>query len=127
MVLKSAWILAACDEAMHGRMRWDPFQDVGKNSPLQVFQSRLRRLDQPGATVGFGEEAIVIVLVADPPKIGEPLRLAGIKMEPVGERSDRFEWRNFPAFRRRDRLHFRLRGEPTSNGKLQAFVSEKAD
>ena len=108
-------------------MRRDLFQDAGKNSPLQVFQSRFRRLDQPGATVGFGEEAIVIMLATHSPKIREPLRLARIKIEPVGERPDRFDRRNFPGFRRGDRLHFRRFRHPALNGKFQAFVSEKAN
>ena len=48
-------------------------------------------------------------------------------MEPVGERADRFERRNFPGFRRGNRLHFRLCRDPALNGKFQAFVRQKAN
>ena len=67
------------------------------------------------------------MLAADAPKIREPLGLARIEMERVGERSDRFDRRNFPAFRRSDRLHFRLCRDPSLNGKFVPFIGEKAN
>src|ERR1700722_12613412 len=51
-------------KAMHCGMRRNAVEDGGQNPALQIFQTRLRHLNQPNAAGSFGQHAVVIVFEA---------------------------------------------------------------
>ena len=89
---------APLHKAMHRGVRRNAVKDGGQNPPLQIFQTRLRDLNQPNAAGSFGQHAVVIVfearlwaLVAERLEVSKPTELRGINLKPVRQSSYGFD------------------------------------
>ncbi len=123
---------------MGRRMKGDMIENSGQNPALHLFQSRLRRLDQPNASKPLGEHAIMVVpqsalilLRLETAAVGEPVQFADRDAQPLGQFARRANRRRRPCGGSRNGAHCRRRGKPPLHlqrmflaGVLKTFVSQ---
>ena len=96
---------------MDCRMWGNFLQNPDQNLPLQILQSRLRRLDQSNSAETFGQNSIMVMpqpqlalLVAQSFQVCEPSQLTRTQAQPLRQVPGRFNAGNIPLFRRMQHL-----------------------